>query len=165
MEGKFDVDGLYNAHYDLIVSFIGYEPIVLDVVAGSEEMHEIKLKPATKVLDEIPVSAKRITKAQWNQYLRDFEDHFIGISDNAKQCKIENEEVINFDKENDLLTATSDTAVVLKNNGLGYRVSILLQRFEYNTERGTVLCEGKMMYEQLKTESPRQNRLWAKNRL
>src|ERR1041385_7677456 len=116
MEGKFEITGLDNTHYNLVVSLLGYQPVVLDIIPGASVDYQIKLKPSVKVLNEVVVKAKKISKAQWFEYLHEFEEHFIGISNNAAQCDLENQGALVFDKEGDVLTALSDSEVVLRHN-------------------------------------------------
>lgn len=164
-EGNFRIDGLNDIHYNLVVSFLGYEPGVFDIVPGSSMNYQIKLKPTTKVLSEVVVKAKKISRAQWKAYLQEFETHFVGVSDNARKCSLENKDVLDLDKENAVLKASSDNAIILQNDGLGYKVKIFLQRFEFNSAKGSVYFEGLMVFEPLSSERRRVQKEWAKNRL
>ncbi|MEJ0029926.1 MAG: carboxypeptidase-like regulatory domain-containing protein [Bacteroidota bacterium] len=73
-DGKFEIGGLYNIHYNLVVSYLGYKPVVVDLVAGSPIVYQIRLTPVSKVLKEVVI--RSITEAQWRKYLADFKEHF-----------------------------------------------------------------------------------------
>lgn len=164
-EGNFRINGLNDIHYNLVVSFLGYEPVVFDIVPGSSINYQVRLKPTVKVLNEVVVKATRLSKAEWNAYLRDFKNNFIGYSDNAARCVLENEEALVFDKDKNVLLASCDTALVVRNDGLGYRIRIILQRYQFDSKNDLVIFEGQMAYEQQKAADEKQKKHWAENRL
>src|ERR1044071_7246498 len=164
-DGNFEIGNLHDIHYNLVVSFLGYEPGVFDVVPGSSSNYQIRLKPTVKVLNEVVVKASRLTKAEWSAYLRDFKDNFIGYSDNASQCVLENEDALVFDKDQNVLLASCDSVLVLRNDGLGYRIRIILQRYQFDSKKTSVIFEGQMAYEPLVAANEKEKKRRAANRL
>jgi hypothetical protein len=164
-DGKFEIHDLDDIHYNLVVSFLGYEPVVFDLVPGGSIDYQVRLKPTVNVLDEVVVRAKKFSKAESTSYITHFKDNFIGFSDNAGQCSFENQDALLFATDNDVLLAFCDSVLVMRNEGLGYKIKIILQRYEYNSQKNSVLFEGQMAYEPLKTTSERKKKRWAKNRL
>lgn len=162
-DGKFQIGGLYDIHYSVVISFVGYEPIVADMTPSV--IYQVRLKPAVKVLNEVVVRARSMSRAQWRGYLKNFKEHFIGLSVNSWHCVIENEGVLSFEREKGILTATADTTLIMRNDGLGYRVKILLQKYEFNSQVGSVRYEGQMSYEPLIPSGDKQKKQWAENRL
>ncbi|MEI9921279.1 MAG: carboxypeptidase-like regulatory domain-containing protein [Bacteroidota bacterium] len=164
-DGKFEIKDLLNIHYNVVISFVGYEPVVFDVVPGQSIDYKVKLKPAVKLLGEVVVKAKKMPKSQWRQYLNDFKLNFIGLSENAKHCYFENEDVLIFDKEKSVLTATADTTLIMRNDGLGYNVNLLIQKYEFDSKKHSVVFAGQMSFEPLVPIDEKQKRRWAENRL
>jgi hypothetical protein len=164
-DGKFKISGLLAIEYQLVVSFIGYKTYAFDFVPKEGLTFKVLLKPTVQTLSEVIVRAKKVSASKRAMYLKSFNEHFIGKSDNAFSCHLENPGILSFDQDATVLTAEADSALVLLNKGLGYRVKILLETYQYNSIRNALHYEGYMVYEPLEPSSESEKKRWAKNRL
>lgn len=151
--------------YELIVSHVGYG-IKSQFVRITEEedfVLNVELKKLTKQLDEIEILSKY--DKDWERNYRLFEKEFIGSSPNSSRCYILNPEVLEFDysSEKDMLTATANEVLEIENQALGYRISYVLEHFEY--ERGKTRFVGKPRFTSLLPDDPAELRRWRKSRL
>lgn len=161
--GQFSISNVPPGKYELIVSYLGYEPQLLPVEVKADITGvTITLKPKADVLKEFVVR-RNVERERW---LKVFANLFVGESSFARQCKLVNSEVIDlqYDDSKRLLTASSDDFVVLENRALGYRVKFLLISFQYNMKSGYSLYYGNPLFEPMKAKNARQQKQWEKNR-
>jgi hypothetical protein len=134
-------------------------------VAGNDVNYRISLSPDVKQLDEIVIRAKPISVIAHANYLRSFTEHFVGQSESANECKFINAHVLEFDKDQDMLTAQADSVLIIKNTALGYEVDVHLEKYLFNTSKGIVHFEGQMAYKHLTPANNQQKKRWARERL
>lgn len=161
--GQFTIRNVPPGKYELIVSYLGYEPQLVPLEVNADVAGiTVVLKPKPGVLKEFVVK-RNVEREKW---LKVFAAQFVGESSMARQCKLVNSEVIDlqYDDSKRLLTASSDDFVVLENKALGYRVKFLLISFQYNVQSGYSLYYGNPLFEPLKAKNSRQQKLWQKNR-
>lgn len=162
-KGEFNIRNIPAGKYELIVSYLGYEPYLVPVDVNADLAGiTVVLKPKPGVLKEFVV--KRNTERE--KWLKVFSGLFVGESSLAKQCKLLNSEVIDleYDDSRRLLTASSNDFVILENRALGYRVKFLLINFQYNMQTGYSLYYGNPLFEPMKARNARQQKRWEKNR-
>lgn len=162
--GSFTIKGVPPGKYDLIVSYLGYEPLLMPVnVTGDLTGIVAVLKPKAGVLKEVVVRRN----AERDRLMNLFKEIWVGRSGNAAQCTILNDEVIDlaYDRQKGLLTATSDDFILLENKALGYRVKFLLMNFEFHQYTGYSLYYGNPLFELMKPRNTRQQRSWEKKRI
>ena len=158
-EGRFllPVPELMNS--ELIVSAVGYELLVFNVSAATVENKNYIFKLSAKVQQLRDVLI--LTDAVRRKYLSIFETNFLGITEEASRCKIENRKDIFFtsgDAKN-TFRAYSDTPLVIVNKMLGYKISFELVDFYYNEQNGRTYYYGYTRFEEIGDK----NR-WVKNR-
>lgn len=162
--GDFTIKGVAPGKYDLIVSYLGYEPLLMPVTV-TEHLSGIVavLKPKAGVLKEVVVKRN----AERDRLMNIFKSIWVGRSENAEQCTILNDEVIDlvYDQQKGLLTATSDDFILLENRALGYRVKFLLMNFEFHQYSGYSLYYGNPLFELMKPRNTRQQRNWERKRI
>src|SRR5690606_19390011 len=83
--------------------------------------------------------------------LKVFKDTFIGTSENAKDCKLINPEVLqlDYDAENRILKVKADEFIVVENKALGYRIKYLLKYYEKDEENNVVVFYGYPYFEEM----------------
>ena len=164
-QGEFMIKGLPQAHYKLVISFIGYETQVLDIVPNANITYKILLMPSAQRLNEVVVHARKTSRNEWLGNFKIFKERFIGISENARFCTFENSGILHFKNESGILEAYADSTLIINNKGLGYRIKIVLSLFRYNMTSMEVYYQGQMVYEPLVPENNEQKVRWAQNRL
>jgi len=165
VNGAFKINGLQAVPYELVISFVGYGMQVISIVPGQPKNYKVMLGPSVHQLREVVVKARKQSRMEWLNNLRMFEAHFVGVSENARRCSIENPRVLNLEETKGVLTATADTALIITNSGLGYRVKVLLHTYEFDKFSTRLYYEGQMAYELISPSSEKEKRHWAKNRL
>lgn len=163
--GAFTIKNLRAVHYQLVVSYVGYGTQVFDVLPSEPKTYKVILKPLAKTLNEVVVTANKKSRSEWLANYKIFKEKFIGLSENSKFCTIENPRVLDFNNENGLLKATADSTLIIVNKGLGYRIKVLLEKYEFNIITYLVHYEGQIVYEQLVPENETEKIRWARNRL
>jgi hypothetical protein len=158
-EGRFSLQVPELMNSELIVSAVGYELLVFNVSAATVENKNYAFKLAAKVQQMRDVLI--LTDAVRQKYLSIFETNFLGITEEASRCKIENRKDIFFtsgDAKN-TFRAYCDTPLVFVNKMLGYKISFELVDFYYNEQNGRTYYYGYTRFEELGDK----NR-WVKNR-
>jgi CarboxypepD_reg-like domain len=158
---------LANGGYDLIVSYTGYETQVIRVSNSTKDKDSlnIQMKEASKNLGEVAVTGSALVADGWNKYGQFFLDNFIGTTNNASLCTIENKDAINFyfyKKRNKLKVKAKDDIIIV-NQALGYKIRYQLDSFvnDYNTHISSYT--GYPLFDTL-TGTADQQKTWAKNR-
>jgi hypothetical protein len=149
-------------NYNLIFQMLGYMTATANLVADNKPIiFNIKLKESITRLSEVVIRPERRNK-KWE---KSFRESFIGITPNAKACKILNPEVLRFEynAEKKILTASTNDLLVVENKALGYRIKYLLKYFQKDEETGLVFFYGLPTFEELKS-TPKQLQQYAKKR-
>lgn len=163
-KGNFILENLGIGDFDLVASFVGYELFVkrIQIVPGQATEILIKMTPQLVKLDIIEVSDKKDLK--WQRQLKRFTKEFLGSGSNARQCKILNPWVIDFQKEkkSGLNIANSDSYIEVLNNALGYKIFYYLKHFKWNS--GFISYFGYPRFEVLETNSKQKEEEWELQR-
>ncbi|PST82002.1 hypothetical protein C7T94_17605 [Pedobacter yulinensis] len=162
-KGAFSLPPLRNGTYDLLVQMIGYLPLSRQVtLSGSGLNVELVMEESVTVLNEVVI---RPDPDRMN-HLRIFRESFIGLTENAKDCQILNQNVLrtSFDPETRILRVSADEFLLIKNKALGYRIKYLLKEFEFNMRSKVIYYAGLPTYEDLKASAARLRR-YQKKRL
>lgn len=165
-QGKYTLTVANSGTYDFIVKFVGYKTYATQLKLGdqAEITMDVLIEPDTKSLGDVVVTAKKDSK--WKEHMREFRLIFLGESANARQCKILNEDVIdfNFDEEKVILQAFSSEALIIENKALGYKIQYFLEHFEVNYTENVSSYYGYTVFEELKSKSQRRINRWEANR-
>jgi hypothetical protein len=163
--GQFTMSGLPAGKFKMVVSFIGFDPLIIDVQPQEQKHFTIILKPAEILLREVVVEGNAKDRRAWENNFAIFKENFIGLTENATKCTIVNPNVLHFNVKGATLAASSDSLLVIKNAGLGYTLKFLLEQFTYNNVARKVLYKGHVVFEQMVAENEKQKLVWARNRL
>ena len=156
---------LPDGHYELVVSYLGYEPIIYQVhTAALPKSILFKVRPKENALKEVVVQGTR--DSQWYDNLEVFKQRFLGQSEFGRQSKLLNPEVltITFDHETGLLEVKTDEPLQIRNDALGYKMEYLLTDFRFYGREGYVIFLGYPRYELMQGGKGKQRR-WERNRL
>lgn len=120
--------------------------------------------PRKEILQGISIMMPE--KDGWEKWGKLFTESFIGLSDFAGKCTIENPKTLLFfnDKNNNRLTAYSDGNLIVRNKALGYLIKYQLENFEYDFKNKVVTYSGYTGFEELKTRSEKKRNRWLKAR-
>lgn len=166
LNGKYEISNVPEGSYTLVVSHIGYQWQSTPIKILKSETIELdfNLTPREIYSNEVVVTADE--PAKWKEELKTFTEEFIGDDEFSDYCKILNPEVLNFkeDESKKTLTASTDSAIVVDNYALGYRIELILAKFEFKpNEKIQYFVLPKFQLLKAKDEKEEQN--WKINRL
>lgn len=165
-KGEYSLTVPSPGTYDLIVKFVGYKTFAAQVKLGAQPVatFDITIEADAKSLGSVVVTAKK--DARWQEHMREFKLIFLGESANARQCKILNEEVIDFiyDEDKVILEAFSSEPIIIENKALGYKIQYYLEHFEVNYTGNMSSYYGYTVFEEMKSKSKRRMGRWEASR-
>jgi len=163
-EGEFELN-LENAIYDLIVSFVGYETIRYRTNTKTlEKSISFKMTPKRNMLDEVVIKKReKMSEQQRKNYLRLFRNLFIGKSKFANDCKLLNDEVLDFDydEQANKLEISAREPIKIYNKRLGYTIYYDLITLDITQNNITYL--GYAQYKENEATKSKKKR-WLRNR-
>jgi len=129
--GFFRLDIKKNISMPLTVSALGYYSETINDFSPGKDL-QVYIMPKLFEVDEVNISARGNPRIR-RQNLEIFRREFLGRTENAKDCRIMNEDDIRFvtSRNEDTLKAFSLKPIIVINNGLGYRITYYLNKFEY----------------------------------
>jgi hypothetical protein len=164
-EGKFILtDILYNT-FELVVSYVSYETIVVNISPENiGRKFKIKMSPKQNELEEVIVGPSE--KDGWKKWGKLFTDNFIGTSANAQKCVLQNPEtlIFRYNKKTGVLSVSARDQIKIKNNGLGYTINYQLEKFEYNQRKSVVFYQGYAYFNDIKSGTKRRKQAWENER-
>lgn len=149
--------------YELVAKMVGYEPQTVSIILKNSPLaFNLVLKSKVNSLNEVKISFD----PDWDDHFAEFKKRFLGTTPNAGECKILNPKVMHFhySKRSKKLTGSADDFIIIENNALGYKISYLLNKFEYNDSTNVVRYEGFPSFQEMTAKSDKQNNYWKKNR-
>lgn len=163
-EGRFTIHNVKPGNYEIIVSVVGFKTYQVPINIQSDvKLPTIALEEKTISLDEV-----KITKAikPESKYLEMFKREILGYSKFGKQCKIINPKVIqlNFEKEENKITAYTNDFMIIENKALGYRLKYIVEDFERNEKKELISYIGYVLFENMQGNK-KQRLQWKENRV
>jgi len=161
-EGKFKFEQLAIGTFPVVVNMLGYTSFTQDIqLTNKDVLLEIVLKEKSFDLNEIVIRSNKDRDKHYKLFIKSF----LGTSKNAKNCKILNDSIIDFDfsKKKGILKASTDDFLIIENKALGYRIKYLLKMFQLSTATLTTLYDGQAVFEEL-TGTTNEKLKWQQNR-
>lgn len=155
----------------LVADHVAFESFI-QPLENNEDL-KIKLKPENNQLSEVEVSGKNMRKKN----LQYFYAHF--IHGNSRKVEILNDSILHFLRDEKKFIASSTQPLIIINHYLGYRIRLIIDKFEVsvidkvtgkelslNSVSGKKLLQitGYYLYEPLDTIFPEKKNLYEKNR-
>lgn len=143
-EGEFHLS-LKSGGYDLVFSYTGYQTQTLRV--SEQNKLEVLLVKRDNSMEEVVLKSSFEVADGWQKYGDFFMENFIGSTPNARNCVLNNPEVLKFlfYKKTNRLKVLATDALQISNRALGYELRYQLDSFVYyynnsiNTYRGYCL--------------------------
>ena len=160
--GEFSLK-LKPGNYELLIKMVGFKSVNKQVVVSDKDI-TINVELIVNVIRLNEVVVKPDLNRENN--LKTFTNFFIGQTPNSFQCKILNPDVlyINYDQQNQVLTAYCDEFLIIENKALGYKIKYLIKEFECDMVSRIIFYQGSPYYEDLPASNSKK-KLWAKKRL
>ena len=164
-KGEFQLDHLKPGKYELVATSLSYEDKVVTIQVGPvNDPVIIYLNPTANQLNEVVVES--YDENGWERWGDSFKSYFIGAPDLAQNCIFKNPEVLKFKfgANSNKLKAFTNEKLIFENYQLGYRIIYLLSKFEIDFNSNTFSFKGYPLFEQLKSNKPKQVAEWNKAR-
>ena len=162
--GVFEIRTIPVGIYDIVASRIGYSfhTFRASLQEPRKRDFEVRLKPINVQMNEMVVSASDPT--EWRIQLQKFNELFLGTTQNARECRIANPEVLDFKSEGaNVFQATACQPLQIDNVALGYHLEFFLKSFRM--EDDIMVFEGLPKFTELKSSSPKEGEQRRKNRM
>jgi hypothetical protein len=161
-EGNFSFPLLNIQKGELIVNALGYKHAVFEI-NNNTALINVMLEQQAKELESVIV--KSYIKDGFKKWGRLFIDGFIGTTEEAEDCIIENKETLRFyfDKTIQTLMVDAKEPFRIKNKSLGYYIDYTLENFEYNTKTKVLFFSGYSVFTEMEG-GKRKVKNWKKKR-
>ena len=162
-EGKFLIRQIPVGVVRIIVSSVGYEIATEKLRIKANHKHELSFELHKKIYQLPTVVVESEDAEIWERNYKIFFEEFVGTSDNAKECTIEDPYDLEFSTDDDdVLSATVFEPITIINKALGYKITYFLEAFRH-FDRSTKF-NGYPVYEELKPADQTEAAKWKKNR-
>lgn len=160
--GHYRLRDLPKGTYNLVFSFTGFKAVkkTIRIPRTYDAPIAVSLEPSNVVMDSLVVKDKRPDK--WLKNLRRFKKAFLGPTHNADLTTIVNPEVLQFNTKNGDLLAHSSKPLHLKNNALGYDITVHLRSF--NMLDTHLRTRATTQFSAMKPSSAQQRQRWKRAR-
>jgi len=165
-EGYYIFSEIPPGGHELVATIIGYDYSTkrFTLEPASEVKFNFKLKAVIYETETTVVEG--FIPREWLEDLEFFKQYFIGNTDYAKQCVIENKEVLDFQKPyTHIFEASALQPLVIQNNALGYKLECVLIKFVYNNNTDTYTWSIKPKFTDLESQGEDQLEEWHQNRV
>jgi len=167
-DGTFVLKNVKPGKYELVVSIVGFETYSQSVTVIDKDIKLPDISIFAKIIELNEIRIKPISDAFRDKYLLMFKESFLGGSDHAKDCKILNPEVLDFDYNdtNKTLKASSVDFLKIESSALGYNIKYLLADFAVTNEsiiEKKITYKGFVLFEEM-DGSTAQKKHWQKVR-
>jgi hypothetical protein len=164
-DGTFTLSGITERNFELVVSYTGFVSVSLKITPENMgRFQTIKMVPRKEMMEGVSIMVPE--KDGWKTWGKFFTECFIGRSDFAKECVIENPKALRFfnDKRNNRLTAYSNTSLIIKNKALGYLIKYQLEEFDYDFKNKIITYTGYTNFQELETHNANKRKRWLQAR-
>lgn len=130
-DGRFELRDVRQGAQRLYASMMGYEPQFFDLFLQTDTTYTFAFRLPPQVIERPGVVVEAERDPDWHKRLARFETLFLGSSEWADSCTIQNPEALRFEsKWWGKFTARAVEPLVVINRALGYRVQYFLDEFE-----------------------------------
>ena len=157
--GRFEIPNIPSGTYDIAVRMVGYGPQKKSILVRGSTILNFILEEKVTLLKEVMIG----DDSKRTKNLQTFKDYFIGRTDNALSCVIENPDVLSFTTNKNTVIAEANSFLVIKNKNLGYRIKYFLRNFIYNGDLQLTKYDGECVFEDL-IGSEKEMVRWKSNR-
>jgi hypothetical protein len=164
-EGKFTLAGITTINFELVISFVNYQTIVVKITTENiGKRFRIEMEPKPQELQEVVIGP--VLKDGWQIWGKTFTDYFIGTSKNASQCIIQNPTVLRFryDKKNQVLKVTALDKLIILNKALGLQIDYQLEEFRYDGKARMMSFYGYSSFKKTTSRRKRKQEEWINSR-
>lgn len=164
LNGNFELDISKNASMPLTISSIGYYSVTLTDYSTDKPLI-VYMTPKVYEVKEVVIASKSLARRR-KANMNLFKNIFLGTTENARKCKISNENDItfNYNSDRDTLKAFASKPILINNGALGYKITYYLDKFEYCKKDRSMFFTGNMIFNEDLGMSETQEHLYEETR-
>jgi len=164
-DGRYAIRGVAVGTHELVASLLGYEVQKISVrITTADAGVNLRLQPTALEMPQVEVTAA--PDREWRKNLKKFEEFFWGNRYEAKECKILNPEVLDFEieKASDCFIAVASRPLRLENLRLGYRAEFIVQEFRFYLNEQEIKFAFIPRFEEMPPSNPAEAQTWKVHR-
>jgi CarboxypepD_reg-like domain len=164
-DGSFRLTGIPAGGYQLIISAVGFAPFQA-VINTSFIPSNLNVTLHRRASELAAVTVVPDIQNGWNKWGGTFWDYFIGTTDNASSCTIENKEVLRFhyNRKSKRLVVSAVEPLIIVNRALGYTIEYRFGEFSYDFSDPLVKFNGFLFFREMTPTYNGQQRVWESAR-
>ncbi|PEN13930.1 hypothetical protein CRI94_07700 [Longibacter salinarum] len=163
LDGRFTLNDVRRGAKRLYASMLGYEPQHVDLFLREDTTLTFAFRLPPRVIESPGVLVEAERDPEWHKRLERFQRLFLGSSEWASECRIQNPEVLRFTSRWwGKFTAQAAEPLVIENRALGYRVKYFLEEFE--ASGGVIRWDGEPLFAPITASSIEEADRWRTNR-
>ncbi|MDZ7806176.1 MAG: carboxypeptidase-like regulatory domain-containing protein [Gracilimonas sp.] len=160
--GRYMIRDIPPGFYRLVVSRIGYGRKTYGLQVGPREHKNIDLSLKEVVYEMNDIDVDYLDE-KWKKHYEQFEELFLGFTEEAESVIILNPEVLRFDSNFwGRLTAEALAPLQIINRALGYQITYYLDEFKHTGQR--TYWDGEPLFTEMTTSDSLQQAEWEENR-
>ena len=163
--GVYELDHVPPGAYELValmVGFTGHSERIEVMPSVSTYEIDLSISPAIVEMEEVEVVAE--TPRAWRRHLRRFEELFIGTGPNARDTRIVNQHMLDFEERDGIFFASASAPLEVINRALGYEITFVLTDFRMDMAAGLLFMHGPFRFRELNSDDQREVKRWERNR-
>ncbi len=163
--GTFLLNGIPAGGYELIISAIGFATFQT-MVNTSYLPSNLNVTLHSRTSELAAVTVIPDIQNGWNKWGGTFWDYFIGTTDNASSCTIENKDVLRFhyNRKSKRLIVSAVEPLIIVNRALGYTIEYRFGEFSYDFSDPLVQFNGFLFFREMTPTYAGQQRVWESAR-
>ena len=164
-DGSFLLIGIPAGGYQLIISAVGYA--TFQTVLNTNHLpSNLNVTIQSRASELAAVTVKPDIQNGWNKWGGTFWDNFIGTTDNASSCTIENKDVLRFHyyRKSKRLVVNAVAPLIIVNKALGDTIEYRFGAFSYGFSDGVVQFYGFIFFREMTLTYSGQQRVWESAR-
>lgn len=174
--GQFEIRNVPLGSYEIVASLVGYKMKSLRVTLSEERETRVEIRLRARPIEVGEVVVSAVVPVAWRKDFEKFKKLFLGETENSKQCRILNPEVLDFaTDESGEFGATARASLEIDNMALGYHLQFFLTSFRveranaasgWSPNRNEYLSYGGLQkFTELKASTPEEGEQWKANQL
>lgn len=129
-DGSFTLRTPLSGDIELVASVLGYDARARRLRLAPGDTLRVRLVLSETRLSLGEVEVEGWLSDEWRTHMEQFQAEFLGRTPNGRQAQFENAWVLDLERRGRVLSATSRAPLVIRNNALGYRMTLLDLLFE-----------------------------------
>ena len=164
-DGYFFIRLIPHGTHELVVNCIGYEYVTNKIILKDGTGLNLNFSLSPVIYETETTRVEGSIPTEWLKDLEFFKVYFLGRTDFAEDCIIENSEVLNFARPYDsIFEASAMKPLVITNRALGYKIDCILISFIFDKSSNTNSWSVKPKFTELIPKDNEELTEWIENR-